>query len=296
MGNCTNVSSGITVSETAITLPKFSSETDFIFDNFDKKYNFLKDISLFDFLISLQNLKFSKTPGETDYITEDDPENIFLSFIDIAEVQTFLDNTVGKHPRHYNEKDSENMQLFGEYFKMLIDYNIKGQKDYYKKNPDIDDYKSNLKKYMLIQLGLLYCFSKDMDKINVFFSSVADENCKISKNKYLDLFVYMLIFTASFSNFSTCFKLNQQNDGKLPTMKIEDRPTWDDYFGLYQVEKVFNLFKETLFAEKEELNFDQFYTAIQHENLAWILTLQGIRSKCAVFKKDPLEAKNERNE
>lgn len=298
MGNCGNApGGGLVITENPITLPKYKSEVETLYEEFDKKYNFLKDISLFDFLISIQNLKFTKTPGTNDYITEEDPETIFLSFIEPTEVETFLDNTIGKHPRHYNEKDSQNKQLFTEYFQKLIDYNLKGQKDYYKNHEMNDEYNKEFKKYMLIQLGLLFCFSKDMEKINVFFSSVVDENGKVSQNQNFELFVYMLIFTASFSNFSTVYKLQQENDGKLPTLKLEEREKWDDYFGLYQVQNAFASFKTELFGqENKEYTYEQFFSLIQKENLAWILSLQGIRMKCAQFKKDPLQVKQEREQ
>ena len=260
MGNCGQASTKITVSEQAIVLPKYSSETDFIFNSFDKKYNFLKDVSLFDFLLSLQNLQFTKSPDSSynNFYSKDEKENIFRSFIDTMTVETFLDKTVGNHPRHYN-KDAENCQIFEEYFKQLIEYMIKGQTDYYKKNRMSDKYNKDFKKYMLIIIGLLYCSSKDMEKINVLFSCIADQEGVIEDTPDLNLFVYMMIFTASFANFSSVYKLNQDYDQKLPTIKTEERAKWDDYFGLYQVEKVFQLFKTKLFEQNQAISYNQFY-------------------------------------
>ena len=280
MGNCGGSEPArIIVSETVVTLPKYTSEVEFIFKDFDKKFNYLKDISLFDYLNSIRNIKFSKTPGKKEEFSKDEKESIYLSFTDDNSFQIFIENNVVKHPLNEKKTDSQEKQLCVNYICTILSYMVKGQKDYYKNTKKVDEYKDNIKKYMIIIIGLLFCDSKDFDKINTLFSSISNEEGKIKEDEYLYLFIYMMIFAASFGNFSATYQLNSNNQGSLPTMKLEDRAIWDDYFGLYQVRKVFDLFKKTLFENKKELTYEEFFLLIQQENLAWILTKEGIRNR-----------------
>lgn len=284
MGNCNNSPVGITVSETAITLPQYRSAVCPIFEDFDMRYNFLDDIPLFDFLISLQNLKFIKKPKSKEYFGSEDPENIFQSFIEREDLYTFLETMINKHPRHYNEKNPERKEIFTEYFKYLLENNILGQKEYYKNNSMKDKFSDSIKKYMIIQIGLLFCASKDMDKVNTMFNCISDENGKIKETEYFNLFVYMLIYTASCSNYLTVCQIQENYNQKLPTINTLDKSKYEDFFGMNQIKKAFNAFKEDLFKQKKELSYDNFYLLIQQQSLAWILTLEGIRKKCSDFR------------
>ena len=268
---CTRNANVTKIEETVLTLPQYKSNSENIFTSFDEKFNYLQAIPLNDFLLSMGNISNSKN------VTNN--ESIFNIDYDIDICNVYFKNTIAGHPIFYEKADEKANQLFVEYMIKELTYIQKGAKSFMKKKETTFE-SSVVKKAYLLILGILNCYSSNKGKVDTLFSWISNKENKIQKNIEIELFFYLLIFTPSYANYLSCIDLQKNYNGELPTIDLKNREKYDPLFKPAKVEEVFNEFIGKFFdKENEVINYDEFLKKIASQDLAWILTPIGIRSK-----------------
>ena len=268
---CTRNANVTKIEETVLTLPQYKSNSENIFKSFDEKFNYLQSIPLNDFLLSMGNISNSKN------VTNN--ESIFNIDYDIDICNVYFKNTIAGHPIFYEKADEKANQLFVEYMIKELTYIQKGAKSFMKKKDTTFD-SSVVKKAYLLILGILNCYSSNKGKVDTIFSWISNKENKIQKNIEIELFFYLLIFTPTYANYLSCIDLQKNYNGELPTIDLKNREKYDPLFKPAKVEEVFNEFIGKFFdKENEVINYNEFLKKIASQDLAWILTPIGIRSK-----------------
>ena len=260
---------GLAVNQIEVVLPSYrDSPTESIFKSFDSNNNFLQNFPLTDYQLSLPNITYTSI-SETNSL--EDATNIDF-------VSVYFSNAILKYPTLYEmDISEEKTQIFLEFYSKLINYMIKGIKNFYKKHSIKEEVSDNVKKLYLVIVGLLYCHSEASEKIQCIYNIISDDKGIIKKTQDNILFFYLIIFTPTFANYVTLLDLQKNYDDKLKTVTLAKRGDYDKYFALKNIEDVFEEFSKGFF--EEEMNEDQFMNKIVKEDFAWILTKQGVRSK-----------------
>ena len=268
---CTRSANATKIEETVLTLPKYKSNCENIFNSFDEKYNYLQEIPLNDYMLYLINLSGNKKETNSD--------SIFNVDYDIDLCNVYFKNTIAGHPIFYEKGDDKANQIFVEYMIKELTYMQKGAKSFMKKKESTFD-SSVIKKAYLLILGLLYCFSSDKGKVDTLFSWISNKENKIEKSLEIELFFYLLVFTPTYANYLSCIDLQKNYNGELPTIDLKNREKYDPLFKPAKVEEAFNDFIGKFFdKENEMIDYDEYLKKIASQDLAWILTPIGIRSK-----------------
>ena len=268
---CTRNTNATKIEETVLTLPQYKSNSESIFKSFDEKFNYLQAIPLNDFLLSMS--KISKNNNGTNN------KSIFNIDYDIDMCTVYFKNTIAGHPIFYEKADEKANQIFVEYMTKELTYIQKGAKSFMKKKETTFDSSVIKKEYLLI-LGLLNCYSSNKGKVDTLFSWICNKENKIQKTIEIELFFYLLIFTPTYANYLSCIDLQKNYNGELPTIDLKNREKYDPLFKPAKVEEAFNEFIGKFFdKENEMINYDEFLKKIASQDLAWILTPIGIRSK-----------------
>ena len=278
MGSCGSASKK-QITEESLSLPSYSSSLEKIFTSFNSKYNLLLNIPLYDFQLFLFNLTYSTQSKGINSIFNDET--------DIDNCTVFLRNTIASHPLFYDEKDEKVTQIFMEYIQKLLTYIQKGAKSFMmKKSIEYDS--STVKKFYMLIIGLLFCYSDNLSKVETLFSWICNDSNVIERNSNIELFFYLLIFTPTYANFLTCIDMQKNYDESLPTIKLEEKDKYSAYFQPKTIDEIYDEFMKGLFNEDNNNNNegdgclitrDIYLNKIITQQFAWILTDKGIRSK-----------------
>ena len=137
-----------------------------------------------------------------------------------------------------------------------------------------------MKKNAAIIYGLLFCEGDDWVKVKIFFN-LFKENEKLKKSDDLNLFLFMLFITAS---YSMCYSRSQLS--KYATLGEVDEDIMSDAMKIFQIDTTKKLveFTNTLLFGKEqnnELIYEQFRQMCQitekKESASFLFSSRGIR-------------------
>lgn len=256
--------------EILINLPSYSSSYEKPFESFNKEFNLLVRLPLYEYQLTLLNLPYSSQMRG--------PSSIYLDETDNDNCSVFFKNFIANHPIFYAKRDDNLNQIFVEFISNLLTYLRKGTKAFMKKKQK--EFNSGvIKKYYLCIIGILFCYSSDKGKIDALFSLLANDNNCIEKNINNELLIYSMIFLATFSNYLTMKDMKKSYE-TLP-ITVDNNEVYAEAFGLEKIEALYLKFIDKLYGEgsQSEVSYDDYFNKIQTQELAWILTPQGIRSQ-----------------
>lgn len=263
--------SGTKVEETVLHLPSYEkSPSEVVFTSFDAKYNLLQSISLSDYQLLVLNIRYS--------FQKTGSNSIFFDETDIDHCNVFLKNSIAGHPIYYAKTDEKINQVFIEYITKILTYMQAGAKSFAKKKV-IAFNSSVIKRFFMLVVGLLFCYSEDMGKVESLFGWLSIEDKTIVKSFEVELFLYLMIFVPTFANYLTLKDLQRNYNNELPTIDFGKRTDFDQFFLPAKVEEVYNRFIEQFFDNKEKIDYNEYLRKIASSQLAWILTPTGIRSQ-----------------
>lgn len=255
--------------EIEISLPTYTSRYEKPFEGFDKEYNLLLRLPLYEYQLTILNLPYSSQMRG--------PSSVFLDETDSDICSVFFKNFIANHPIFYAKRDENVNQIFVEFISSLITYLMKGTKAFMKlKGKEFNS--KVIKKYYLCIIGILFCYSTSKGKIDALFSLLANDNNLIEKNINNELMIYSIVFLATFSHYLTMKDLKKGNS-TLP-INIDNNEFYAEAFGLEKIQNVFTNFMTKFFGPSQsEVSYDDYCSKIKTQDFAWILTPQGIRSQ-----------------
>lgn len=263
--------SGTKVEENVLHLPSYNkSPSEVIFTSFDAKYNLLQSISLSDYQLLLLNIRYSFQKNGSD--------SIFFDETDIDHCNVFLKNSIAGHPIYYAKTDEKVNQIFIEYITKILSYMQSGAKSLSKKKV-IAFNSSVIKRFFLLIVGFLFCYSEDIGKVESLFGWLSNQDKKIVKKFEVELFFYLTIFVPTFANYLTLKDLQRNYNNELPTIDFSKKTEFEKFFLPAKIEEVYNRFIEQFFDKKQEMDYDEYLKKITSSQFAWILTPTGIRSQ-----------------
>jgi Arc/MetJ family transcription regulator len=257
-----------------------------------EKINYLKYLDFNDYMISLSNFKIEKadlpdnyTKIKYSYSWKDD---FYDEVFNIEFLQSFIESKILKHKNVYekafhSENSHERTLLFKDFLFNLHKGSLPKIKQIEIENGIISDNENDnliMKKNAAIIYGLLFCEGDDWVKVKIFFN-LFKENEKLKKSDDLNLFLFMLFITAS---YSMCYSRSQLS--KYATLGEVDEDIMSDAMKIFQIDTTKKLveFTNTLLFGKEqnnELIYEQFRQMCQitekKESASFLFSSRGIR-------------------
>ena len=148
------------------------------------------------------------------------------------------------------------------------------------KKKSIDYDSSTVKKFYMLIVGLLFCFSDDLSKVETLFSWICNDSNVIERNANIELFFYLLIFTPTYANYLTCVDMQKNYDESLPTIKLDEKDKYSSYFLPKTIDEIYDEFMKGMFdSDNASITKEMYLNKMVTQQFAWILTDKGIRSK-----------------
>ena len=287
-----DTSGGFAEGEAEISFPEYQSTSDEYFTLIENKYNIFKDIQIVEYMNLLESFSIqtatTKFEGTYRYDFKSTDEFLNTTFHQ-DEFQSFIENKLLNIPEIlelYGE-DEQTIALFKEIFlKIFSALNVR-LNSFYK---DDTDNKNKITKLNLIPFGILFCRSKNVSKMKLFFDLFKNEENYFIKSDRLDNYLITSFFISSYCLVSVRSLIDNKEKNLEKIDKREIQMLLTDK-GLVQknCENLLKYFNDNFFDKKDKLNWEEFkkkFTCDDSEenSFAWIFSTQGIRNK--------LESKN----
>lgn len=194
--------------------------------------------------------------------------------MDIDTFQSFIENQLMKHPSIYSH--AGNSLPESSAFKESLIEMIRGLKvklDQYFGSKD----SNRIQRGHIIILGLLYCHSRNIAKVKVFFDLFAKEG-KLTPSEQLNSFVLSMFILASYSLLAATRKIGNQYHF-IGTVPDEELMACLDVAELIDSVNLLQIFNLTFFDGKTEMNYDEVKSQFdkKKENFGWMFNTKGIR-------------------
>ena len=257
-----------------------------------EKINYLKYLDFNDYMISLSNFKIEKADLPDNYnkikYSYSWKDDFYDEVFNIEFLQSFIESKILKHKNVYekafhSENSHERTLLFKDFLFNLHKGSLPKIKQIEVENGIIDENENDnliMKKNAAIVYGLLFCGGDDWVKVKIFFN-LFKENEKLKKSDDLNLFLFMLFITAS---YSMCYSRDQLS--KYATLGQVNKDEMSDAMKVFQVDTTKKLveFTNTLLfgkGQNNELIYEQFREMCQNteknESASFLFSSRGIR-------------------
>lgn len=264
--------------EEEIVFQQYTSISDKAYKKIEFTYNLLKDFPLSDYLTLLKHFSPQTSTGYNENLdfpeTFSSDEPFYSEPMDIDTFQSFIENQLMKHPSIYSH--TGNSPLESSAFKESLIEMIRGLKvklDQYFGSKD----SNRIQRGHIIILGLLYCHSRNIAKVKVFFDLFAKEG-KLTPSEQLNSFVLSMFILASYSLLSATRNIGNQYHF-IGTVPDEELMACLDVAELINSVNLLQIFNLTFFDGKTEMNYDEVKSqfAKNKENFGWMFNTKGIR-------------------
>ena len=265
--------------EKEITFKDYSSENDNPLSDIEKTHNFFKFIPLYEYINLLDSFTI-----ENSTLKEELPKRSVFSSMDeffqkemsVEEFQSFIENKIFNVDEIYdllgsNEKSASIFkQMCIEIYKAL---ELKLRQHYKNEEPIV------IKKKNLIPIGLLFCDSKNIEKIKLFFDIFKNEDDAFVKSEELENFMLSEFLIASYCLISARNKIGK-NSEDLEKLSQEDLVKMINFAELKDCQNLLKVFNEQFF-DKESFTWAEFKGKFEdaENGFGWIFTSKGIRRK-----------------
>lgn len=255
-----------------ITFKDNKSSYDHFYTLIENRYNFLKHFQLHEYLTLLANI--NKDPNSI----LPNPSQDIKKF----DFQTFIENKIMKNFLIITLlENTTTSAIFKDYMLELYDSVLMANINLFKKlNPSIKLKKgeiNSIKKIHVICFGMLYCISRNDQKINFLFNLFSDEKENFVKSKELDEFIYYLFIIPSTSSFRALKKVSDRYTSELDKIEDSDFLKIVDAFEIDDIFRLKKIFLDGFFKEKEFLTKTEFERNFIEGDFGWIFNAKGIR-------------------
>lgn len=269
------------------TPKRYSSYYDHFFKSFDTKINLLKYINIIEFAFSLNRFKFefSDLNGVSTIETK---SSIFTEVINTQQLMIFIENKIIKHHMIYDLEIAQDLkEIFSEFLLKLFETIKKGYLSYVKIFNSLNQEKLDKKpkKFFFLALGILLCGGYNRSKIDIIFSTFANEVNRLERtNLKFDLFILVLFLVASyaiFKNIDDCSSFYPEAFNFRAS--DEEKNIVYEKFDLQRIIKLKDNFINQLFGSSQNLTYYEYREKIVHNqgeeknSLDWFLSCSGIR-------------------
>ena len=203
-------------------------------------------------------------------------DEFFQKEMSVEEFQSFIENKIFNVDEIYdllgsNEKSASIFkQMCIEIYKAL---ELKLRQHYKNEEAIV------IKKKNLIPIGLLFCDSKNIEKIKLFFDIFKNEDDAFIKSEELDNFMLSVFLVASYCLISARNKIGKNSEG-LEKLSQEDLVKMINFAELKDCQNLLKVFNEEFF-DKESFTWTEFKAKFEdaENGFGWIFTSKGIRRK-----------------
>ncbi len=260
----------ITENEKEIEFPVYSSKNDKYLEFLEKDINFLKNITLVEFinLLSYYNNETINKSFDGPYKINFTCKDKFLSEeINKELFKIFLEKIFLKN-RQLGEEETTFIEMCVELFNSL---ELK-LKEYYK------DKNRKITKRNLLCFGTLFCKTNNISKIKFLFNIFKDDNEQIMKSEQFNEFLMCTFLISSYCIINTTKILSQINP-MIPVLSFADLEILVQNSQLEDCHNLLKYFNDNFFLRRP-FTWEQFKQKFEGNNgFGWILSTNGIRQK-----------------
>jgi hypothetical protein len=267
-------------------------EKDFEFGNYvsslckyykrvEKDYNIFKYFQLQEFvlLLTLFHVDPKADPYKKDVIAKSECKQEMNK----EEFTVFLENKILKNYLLIcimNEKEDD-IQLFKDYAKLLFESLIECEKDHWRiKNPGAKLKKGHIvsvKKNYILPMGLLYCSSSNISKIDMLFELFSNSNREFELSEDLENFLFYLFITPSSCSLRALKVIAEKFPKKLDGISPGDYTQKSDALEITDIIRLKDIFITNFFKGKNLISRREYEEKFKNEDFGWIFSPNGIR-------------------
>lgn len=293
MGCCQTKSDGINIfvpNEQEINIRPFSSTMDANFQLVETSYNILSYLSLMDYVNLLNDFSSTrselpsksdiKSDNKSDYITElSNDEDFMHDQMKKNDFLIFLQQNVLAHKdvKDYINNDELTKEIFLEVFTEIFTNLEKEMSNHYKTT-----FKKNyrLKISNILAMGFIYCQSSNIAKIKLLFDLFQENEFFIEGNLAFENFLLSCFLICSNALLAGRKKVINKSP-KIKPLSRKPARVCQEYCSLENCAKLLKNFRQEFFAEKKQMNYDEFLEKFKdfEDGFGWILFPSGIRDK-----------------
>ena len=268
--------------EKDITFENHKSSLDFIFRKLERDYNLLKYFQLHEYVLLLTYFHVEpkadpfKKHGEVEK-KENKQE------MSAEEFNIFLENKILKNyllASLMNDKEEE-ILLFKAYAKLLFESLIESEKDHWRiKNPNMKLKKGHIKsvkKLYVISMGLLFCSSSNIAKVEMLYSLFSNENNQFERSEEFENFLFYLFITPSTCSFRALKGVAERYPKKLEEISAADYTQKSDALEISDIIRLKDIFLRNFFKGAGTVSKKDYEEKFRSENFGWIFNPNGIR-------------------
>jgi hypothetical protein len=247
----------------------------------EKDYNLLKYFQLHEFvlILTLFHVEPKVDPFKKDLIEKKESKQEMNK----EEFTVFLENKILKNflvSFIMNDREDD-IQLFKDYAKFLFDSLIECEKDYWRiKNPGIKlkkGYILSLKKIHILPMGLLYCCSSNISKIDMIFELFSNTDREFELSEDFENFLFYLFITPSSCSLRALKLIAQNFPKKLEEISPGDYTQRSDALEISDIIRLKDKFLNDFFKGKTKISRKEFEDNFRNEDFGWIFSTNGIR-------------------
>ena len=252
--------------EKEIAFKNYYTQNDEALYEVESNQNFLKYISLYEYLNLLDSFTFANSTIKTELPNKlifSSKDEFFQKDMNIKEFQSFIENKI------FNLKDIKdligNNETTASIFKQICIeiYQALELKlsQHYDSNDDVV-----IKKKNLIPLGLLFCNCNNIEKIKLFFDLFKNENEEFCKSDELDNFMLTDFLTGSYCLIDARNKIGKNFD-TISELKRDELIRLVNCAELKDNQNLLKVFNETFF-DKEKFTWVEFSISLSLKYLS----------------------------
>jgi len=283
--NCNGIYYNNIEYETEIGIYPYSSIYDNEFDIIENKYNFLKYISLNDFIYYLYNSHLKKSYISEQYYNikyNNYKDSFYKEEMSIEHFQNFLENRILTYPLLYQTTEDEKItEIFIEIC-LYIYRALKEKMNQYNKNQKI------IKGY-IIAIGFILCSCKNIQKIKILFNLFRNENILFYNEEFKNFLLCLFLI----SSYCMIYSRNKICNNYYQEIKGINFYSLKNFFDFNELNECYILVEYTLekifdFDLGKHLYYNDFKQLFNSdkESLGWILSSKGIRYQLKKINED----------
>jgi hypothetical protein len=261
-----------------VVLKRYKSSNDSYYDIFEKQHNLLKYIRLCEYSILFNSFNFD--PHKTGEILQ--KKRLFIEDLEKNELISFFKAKIINHHILNSYKGSNTLQIFLEFIIKLFEVVGKGLLSYIRinnKKGGVQLTDKKVKKYFLVAVGILFCSSDNLEKIDYIFHAFCNEKEKLEPGLQFEIFLYILCLSASFAGICSIQEVSKAYPIEVHAVAQNDYMKTLETYEVTDIVTVKDNFVKNMFSGVLSLNYNEYREKISTEEFDWILTGPGIRTK-----------------
>ena len=265
--------------EKEIAFKDYYTQNDEALYEVESNQNFLKYISLYEYLNLLDSFTVANSTIKTELPNKlifSSKDEFFQKDMSIEEYQCFIENKIFKLDEI--SELAESNELSATIFKQICIEFYRALELKLRQNYESND-NVVIRRKNLIPFGLIFCHCNNIEKIKLFFDLFKNENEEFCKSDELDNFMLTDFLTSSYCLISARNKIGKNFDN-IEELQKDELIRLVNCAELKDNQNLVKVFNKTFF-DKEKLTWPEFKQKFEDKEngFGWIFSSQGVRRK-----------------